>query len=74
MFEHEYKEAIMKLATFQPTWEEKTAAIYQILQVQEEERIEFIKSLLEKFITVSTLILFACNYFVVPRSRGTLPG
>lgn len=51
MFEHEYKEAIMKLATFQPTWEEKTAAIYQILQVQEEERIEFIKGLLEKFIT-----------------------
>lgn len=50
MFEHEYKESIMKLGTFQPTWEEKISAIYQILQTQEEERIEFLKTLLDKFV------------------------
>jgi len=50
MYEHEYKEAITKLTAFQPTWEEKTASIYQQLQQQEEERIEYTKSILEKYV------------------------
>jgi len=51
MFEHEYKESIMKLGSFQPTWEDKISAIYQVLQTQEEERIDYLKTLLDKFIS-----------------------
>jgi len=50
LFEHEYKESILKLTAFQPTWEEKTAGIYQQLQQQEEERIEYTKAILEKYV------------------------
>jgi len=50
LFEQEYKEAITKLAAFQPTWEEKIAAIYLLLQQQEEERIEYTKTTLQKYV------------------------
>jgi hypothetical protein len=50
MFEHEYKEAITKLAAFQPTWEEKIASIYMLLQQQEEERIDYTKGVLLKYV------------------------
>eukprot|EP00026_Physarum_polycephalum_P002069 Phypoly_transcript_02073.p1 GENE.Phypoly_transcript_02073~~Phypoly_transcript_02073.p1 ORF type:complete len:391 (+),score=73.31 Phypoly_transcript_02073:1675-2847(+) len=50
LFEQEYKDAITKLAAFQPTWEEKIAAIYLLLQQQEEERIEYTKTTLQKYV------------------------
>jgi len=50
LFENEYKDAITKLTTFQPTWEEKLASIYQELQVQEEDRIDYTKSILERYV------------------------
>eukprot|EP01113_Clastostelium_recurvatum_P041507 TRINITY_DN6601_c0_g1_i1.p1 TRINITY_DN6601_c0_g1~~TRINITY_DN6601_c0_g1_i1.p1 ORF type:complete len:475 (-),score=137.49 TRINITY_DN6601_c0_g1_i1:56-1411(-) len=54
LFEHEYKESINKMKSFQPTWEEKTASTFRELQRQEEERIEYIKQNLLKFVEVCT--------------------
>jgi len=50
IFEQDYKESIMKLASFQPSWEEKLSQLYQVLQQQEEERLEYIKTSLDKFV------------------------
>lgn len=50
LFEQEYKEAITKLAQFQPIWEEKLTVILQQLQAQEEERIDYVKERLNEFV------------------------
>eukprot|EP01111_Echinosteliopsis_oligospora_P016015 TRINITY_DN6521_c0_g1_i1.p1 TRINITY_DN6521_c0_g1~~TRINITY_DN6521_c0_g1_i1.p1 ORF type:complete len:427 (-),score=104.82 TRINITY_DN6521_c0_g1_i1:73-1353(-) len=50
LFEHEYKESISKLGSFQPQWEEKLASVFAVLQQQEEDRIDNIKQNLDKFI------------------------
>ncbi|EFA85851.1 SH3 domain-containing protein [Heterostelium album PN500] len=48
-FESDYRNAVTKLASNQPAWEEKTASIYQTLQATEEERIDCIKVQLDKY-------------------------
>ncbi|EGC34333.1 hypothetical protein DICPUDRAFT_48387 [Dictyostelium purpureum] len=50
LFEQDYKDAVNKLSGYQPTWEEKVSSNYHTLQMTEEERIDYIKVQLEKYV------------------------
>ncbi|KYQ92834.1 SH3 domain-containing protein [Tieghemostelium lacteum] len=52
--EQEYKDHVNKLTAYQPQWEEKLSVTYNTLQSCEEERIDYIKVQLEKYVGALT--------------------
>eukprot|EP01132_Coremiostelium_polycephalum_P004026 gene4026-5037_t len=49
--EQEYRDAVNRLAAYQPNWEDKTTAAYHSLQMTEEERIDYTKVQMEKYVS-----------------------
>ncbi|KAF2070885.1 hypothetical protein CYY_007803 [Polysphondylium violaceum] len=50
LFEKDYRDYVGKLSAYQPQWEEKVSSTYHALQCTEEERIDYIKVQLEKYV------------------------
>ncbi|KAM9967082.1 hypothetical protein ACTFIR_007319 [Dictyostelium discoideum] len=48
--EQDYRDSVNKLSMYQPTWEDKVSSNYHTLQLTEEERIDYIKVQLEKYV------------------------